>query len=464
MRDDNRTLPLHHEGTLTLQLHNARTGKLEYQETIKNFASKATYRRMEWEIRGAYHNGLVSIAASVNDKAPKSPFGAIVLTDSTLPEDASNEWMMPGKTIGWANGTAYAGIDTLRGTPSITELDAQETYTKWVYTWPDIAANGTIGSVGFCNAYDPTVIPNGPRSMFPLTGTIEQKWATTVEWYYFARASSSLSFAHDGGTGLSVVRLDGDYAPTLASFSVFPYFTRIRGLAWDSAGQFLWVIGESNANKVIAKFDSDGVLQEGPYNTTNRDHRYLAFDGTNLWSTTQAGGTMTAWCINPSNGNDINNFAYDLYVGQSGQYVCGLCWEPTYQRLWVRTTMSAYDGYNSSQSFYYLYNRATLLSFNTSGEEQTPEVSLWGYNLENASHVYLSAQDTNDSARYHDFDVIDAYQFALPAYSTALGASPYRFVVRFRPDGMATRARLSTPVTKNNTQTLKVVYQVDYSV
>lgn len=448
-----KDLPLHQQGTITLQLHNAKTGKLEYEDTVKNFATKATYRLMEWEVRNAYTNGLTGINASVNDPAPKNPFGAIALTDSTLPTDPENEWIMPGKLIGWANGTAYAGIDTFRDTPSITELDAQETYTKWVYTWPDIAANGTIGSVGFCRSYYETVIPTGPSSLFPLSATAEQSWPTTSNWTYFARANSTLSFAHDGGGGQSITRLDGDYAPTLATFSVHPYVTTVRGLAWDPVGEFLWVIGEAGANKVIAKFDSSGALQEGPYNTTNRNHRYLAFDGTNLWSITQSNGwdyfnvaasTFTAHCINPSNGNDISNFTKSVYVGSYGQNVCGLCWDPTFQRLWVRTNMRHLAG--NSQS---IYNRATIKSFNTSGVEQTPEISTWAWGA--SSQSYTSLADYNV---YADFDIIDANQFAMP-YGTN--------VYRVRPDGMATRAKLDTPVTKNSTQTLKVVYQVDYS-
>ncbi len=461
-------LPHYQEGSITLQLHNANTGKLEYRQSVKNFVALPALRRLEWEMRNAYTDGLTAINASVSDDKPKSPFGGIVLTDSTKEVDPQNEWMMSGKTIGWADGTSYAGIDTLRGTPSITELDAQPTYTKWVYTWPDAAANGTIGSVGFCHPHYTATIPGGPRSLFSVSGTIEQTWATTNQWYYFARASTTLSFAHDGGTGLSVIKLDGDYAPTLATFTVHPYFTRIRGLAWDRTGQFLWVIGESNANKVIAKFDSDGVLQQGPFNATNRDYRYLAFDGTNLWSTTQSGGTMTAWCINPANGNDISNFMHELYFyspnSYYGQTVAGLCWEPTNQRLWVRTTMPSDDDYGSpTHEWYYRVNRATMLSFNTSGEEQTPEVSMWGWDISQQSYIYMASISADNSANYTDFDIIDEHQFAMPCYSFSIGASPYYSVVRFRPDGMATRAKLDTPVTKNSTQTLKVVYQVDYS-
>lgn len=436
------------KGKITVQLHNAKTGKLEHEQHIENFVARPALRRLEWQIRQNYVTDITTIGGTYSDPTPKSPFGAIVLTDSTLTEDPANEWSMPGKLIGYALRAAYAGTDTLRGTPSITELDAQETYSKWVYLWPDIAANGTIGSVGFSGyeAFGTEVIPTAPRSIFSLSASVEQTWPTTSNWTYFAR-SSTMSFAHPGNNSTSITRLDTDYAPTLASFDVFPYVKVVRGLAWDPTGEFLWVIGEADANKVIAKFNSSGVLQEGPYNTTNRNHRYLAFDGTNLWSATQSGATVTFWCINPANGNDINNFTHETYRTSSGDYysqmVCGLCWEPTFQRLWVRYTMYSHGGAGAQ------YNKATIQGFNVSGEQDTPEISLRAYNFNTGGtaalyHYSISA----------DFDYIDGTQFAVP-YSTA--------VYRFRPDSMATRAKLSPAVTKNNTQTLKVVYQVDYS-
>ncbi len=57
------------------------------------------------------------------------------------------------------------------------------------------------------------------------------------------------------------------------------------------------------------------------------------------------------------------------------------------------------------------------------------------------------------STPYHDFDVIDSSQFAMPQGSN---------VHRVRLTGLGTRSKLDSPVVKTNTQTLKVIYQINY--
>lgn len=67
---------------------------------------------------------------------------------SAVPVD---ETLFPGALIGWSDYQLYSGTDTKRGTINITESGLQEgtMELKLVFDWPTHAANGTFGTLGF---------------------------------------------------------------------------------------------------------------------------------------------------------------------------------------------------------------------------------------------------------------------------------------------------------------------------
>jgi hypothetical protein len=214
----------------------------------------------------------------------------------------------------------------------------------------------------------------------------------------------------------------------------------------------LWIIGTSGANKAIAAYSQAGVLQTGPFTLTNRTYLYLAHDGTNLWAATQTAGTstVTLFQLNATNGADITNFATTLPNTDASYSVSGLAWEPTYQRLWLKLSGITTAGNDNTRAF--------LRSFNSGGTVQTADVSLNPYDFTGTGITYLYNTAGNNAALYkQDFDIIDAYQFAMPTNWASINR-----VARFRPDGLWSRSLLGTPVVKNNTQTLKLIYQINY--
>jgi hypothetical protein len=436
-----------HHAKITVQTQDALTGKIIDQVHGENFSANQVIRQAKWQQRNAFKTGITTIGATDTDYAPHQATQALVLTDSGLAEDSTNEWQMPGNLLGYALKSTYAGSDIYRGTPNITQLAADSTSTKWVFDWPTNAANGTIRSVGWVGyqAQDSTT-STGP--FFYTSATIEQSWSASNIMNYFARASNTLSFSNSTSSPTSVAVLDTTYAQT-TTFSVSSQFTSITGLAWDSGNNFLWVIGANNSTRRIAAYNSSGVLQTGPYTTTTRTYNCLAFDGTYLWSTTQISGiNNTAWKISTSDGSDVSNFDFTTSYWQNNTSypvtVCGLCWDPTYARLWVRTA-PAVSGYNSF-----------IASYNTSGVKQTPDISTYVYTPSAGNFsVTISVYAAGTNSR--DFDVIDGNQFAVPNnyYGTQL-------VYRLRADNLGTRSLLSSPVVKANTQTLKVIYTINY--
>ncbi|WP_418790907.1 hypothetical protein [Phosphitispora sp. TUW77] len=74
----------------------------------------------------------------------------IALTDNAAAV-ATDELNLPGNIIGWANIDGYVGADTLRGTINIQEshFDFINEAMVLVFDWPTNAANGTFQTVGF---------------------------------------------------------------------------------------------------------------------------------------------------------------------------------------------------------------------------------------------------------------------------------------------------------------------------
>lgn len=411
------------EGIVTLQLYNAESNKLEQEICTQNFAANQTIRYNDWQQRSAIKTGLSTIGVTDIDYSPHQAANAIVLTDSNLSEAASTEWYMPGKTIGYGLKSTYAGTDIWRGTASTADLLANSTLTKWVFDWPTNAANGNIASVGWVDYISNTLSPTDP--MFRTSSTILASYSTPSGWTRFARADANMSFGSTGGSVVSV--LNTSFSQT-TTFNVNAQFTAIRGLAWDSANSFLWIIGDNGAARRIAAYNSSGVLQSGPFTITTRSYICLAHDGTNLWSVTQdSGSNHTGWKINTTDGSDMTNFTFTT---NPSSVVCGLAWDSTKNMLWMR-----YSGTTGFQAW------------DTSGNKKNVEISTSSYTPSVGNYNTALSQA-------NDIDMVNDHELAVPNSTT---------LYHIRLDGMGTRALLPSPVTKNNTQTLRLIYQLNYT-
>ena len=77
-------------------------------------------------------------------------FNSLELTDATHPEDAQNEWVMAGKTVGYAHTTdSYSGTNTLRGSYNLSESFTNREQVHIVVDFPTHAGNGTFQSIYF---------------------------------------------------------------------------------------------------------------------------------------------------------------------------------------------------------------------------------------------------------------------------------------------------------------------------
>lgn len=431
------------EGKLTLQLFNAKNGRLEEQVETNNFAANQAIENAKWQQRNVFKAGLSALGVADTDYQPYHPSNCMVLSDSTLAVSPATEWFMQGKTLGWASKATYAGTDIWRGTVNTTPLQATPTSVKWVFDWPTHAGNGLIGSVGWVNSRSQTLSATNPE--FRCSLLRESAHVTAGVWYRFARATSTLFFGNTGNTTVYV--LDSIFSQT-TTFNVGAQFTAVRGLAWDGTNSFLWIIGDNGADKVIAAYNSSGVLQTGPFTVTNRVYILLAYDGTNLWSLTNVSGNQyTAWSLNPTNGADVTNFNLTVNVNN---LICGLAWDVGRSLLWTRQYSG--DGYTVTG----------LQGWNTSGEKKTVEFALGahpsytsnqGVYTENNGSYNNNLTIFNDGTTRCDIDFVDDNRIAVPSGTT---------VHVCKANSMGTRALLGTPVNKANTQTLKLIYEINY--
>jgi hypothetical protein len=474
------------QGHVTAELFDAKTGKLVQREQTHNFVSQPAIDFLKQSQRSQFTRGIYSLNNSLNQdyfKVDKSD-GVIVLTDSTSATDPANETHLYGQFIGWANKDNYSGSDSYRGTANGSLSSADDTQCTWVFDWSTSAANGTIGSVGWVKPAGFYTEPgSSPATYFPSWSSVSASYATPQTWTYLTRASSSQSFGSTGNTNISV--LDASFVQS-NSFSVSGQFSNVKGIAWDTTNNKLWVLGTAGGVAKVASYTATGTLVDALTTVTNRSYRALAFDGTNLWTLTQSGTTVTVYAINPTDGSDTSNFSYSTSNGYNGltwltESATGIAWEPTKGNLWIRHySYSNYSGdypqwYGLITKIDYTHDApAVLRCFTPSGNASATQISLFPASQILGSKSYMGSISSsyniaycdnvaNSSLQYFyvlncssslDFDVVDPYTFLIPQGSN---------IYQIEADGMGSRALLPAPIAKTNTQTLRITYQMTYS-
>lgn len=465
------------EGNLTVELRDATTEKVIEKQETHNFISQSGIRYIKYLQRANYFKDQISTLNSTADTdfAPINPFGSIVLTSSTKSPDSANEGVFDGKLIGYAAKTVYSGADSLRGTPNVSLSQATSTYTKWVYDWATNAANGTIGSVGWSFPGDTWIVSGQYESRFACCCSIEDYKTTNVPAISrIARASGSQYFAIGGANYAAVLTLDTNFTQT-ATFTPSAQFkasTALTGVTWDFNNNKIWVLGVNTGNApIMASYSTSGTLIDGPITLTNRAYTDITFAGTNLWmivstvNTYQTGtptaGAGAAYEISPS-GSDVSNFTFTLpkanayfnsNYGNWGEYPYSIAYETSTQRLYIATASYFAIGGIYATSPDTNGGTSNIRIFTTAGVEACVPHNLSAWNRLTGARAALPASSAYNAPG--GIDLININQFLMVA--------PGLGVYRVGLDGMGSRAKLSSTITKNNLQTLRITYQMDYT-
>jgi hypothetical protein len=168
-------------------------------------------------------------------------FDAIYLTDYGGAEDA-NEVIMRGNIIGWAGRErTYAGADTKKGTFNAAESILTDInrngYFKFIFDWPTHSANGVFNSIwwAFHRDADATYY----KTIQPVTwgsgGNAWNDYDYACDGNYFYRVTNS------GIIYRVLLNLTTAYTNVDVSSVVG---TSVRGIEWD--GTFFWIINHSD--------------------------------------------------------------------------------------------------------------------------------------------------------------------------------------------------------------------------
>lgn len=135
------------KGKSMIELRNAETGEVEQRVEDENMVTNAAYNLVNG---GSYFNQISSnfLNGSVLfNRLLDNAFGGLLLFEKAIPEDVNNIFpQRKNKFVGCA-GTEYNGTDIFRGNLNVTESTEINSGYRYVWDFPTDKANGTIRSV-----------------------------------------------------------------------------------------------------------------------------------------------------------------------------------------------------------------------------------------------------------------------------------------------------------------------------
>lgn len=476
------------KGHVTIELFNAKTGKLEQKTESDNFIAQAGVRHLQWAQRNFYFKDQIYTLNNTLDQdyIPIDPYNSIVLSDSATPEAPSTEWYMPGKLIGYSTKLTYVGSNNLRGSPNGVQSEATPTYTKWVFDWPTNAANGTISSIGWMS--NVALTPSGTTALFASSASIIDTKTSGIPFIAnIAKGANGVWFGAGGSSSnaTTIYVLDSNFQQTSA-FNISSQFSTsytVNGIAWDSANSKLWVLGRNAATSFrIASYNSGGTLIDGPFAVTTRTVYYgLTYDGNDLYtlgvstSSTTAGANNAPLYKISTSGVDVANYSVQLgdFTGYSGdahyERAYSLAYDNSRNQIIIGTGY-AYTVGNTRAALVLNSNGYTgrFVYYDTSGNTAGVDASsvVWPMSINSFP---------NNGARKPIYSMYDNWQYLwTPDFEIdsngeilitqgLVNNTTNSYVSRVRLDGLGSRTVLASPVTKNNTQTMKITYQMNYS-
>lgn len=264
-----------------------------------------------------------------------------------------------------------------------------------------------------------------------------------------------------------------------------------RGLTWDNVNSRLWVLG---TGLKLSAYTSAGIAISGttvPIPSGGL-YRGLAFDGEYLWVGDNSGTTYTSasvgklWQIDPADGSVVSGFTFPqayIYSGSSAfaNTIKDISFDQEKSVLWVRTAPYDYSNLSQPPNF-----ANEIKAFTVDGSIAAYSVipSPWtGLSGVGTTSGYASGQSNFNYGRPSGSDTYDNYDEVavvdLSGTSTSGMGCEYignnMFMIcnsssstsnrcyKILADGLGSRALLSSPIAKTDSQTLRITYQVNFS-
>jgi len=494
-------------------------GKVIQREEGHNFLGKMWEERAKWEQQRLWtflhpNVSLDTYGISYNAQ-PIFPAEFCAFWNDATAESASTERSVNKSLVGFASRWPVGSPTGKRGVVNLTESVFDSTGSKWVFDWTTSQGNGTFQSVGWTRV-DPSF--NGGEAMmvqWPEVGFVRVTPAVNGVYYsggcawdgtlFYSIVPSSAStssatyriqsFPAAGGNGTTVVNIPTSMAPAGINGGF-----RTRGLAksgsdWYICGQeylaasFRAYIGKMNSSGTELWSRLENSTSEFQYGNTIK-YMDVTIDGSGYpWV---IGDNAVMYKLSPTDGTIVTRVPLNLSTSATYEDACGIAWDSTDGNFWVNLSKglvkvdssgnlvgpawaygaAGYGGGYSSETatspfsgtatWYASRVNETYTLTNAGLSQSTSEMFYtdWPSYIEGpscyASYWVGGALVMKGGEPWGGYGV-STNSNGSSAYPSLLGITP------MRGNNLASRMRLSSPVTKTSSNALKVTYTFTFS-
>jgi hypothetical protein len=425
---------------------------------------------IEWMVAaGANACGYAPAASPALDYYPTSGQGTpgsapcgVVLTTAAHAEDPTNDRFIRGAMTAWSYLEGFTGTETHRGSLNASECVVSPSKAVFVFDWPTSAGNGTAQSVYWANTlFTGNVLSTWPEMFLQNAAGTGYGSTSTPTWM----GSQATGFTYYGSQRDVGLYLDPDGVS---------YWTLQPNLATGDCYMLKRTLGTGALVSSI-RLNGSGF---GVYGFTNDGSGSLG-----NWWTYDGGGNLKKW---PAAGGTATSTTSYATLGIPQPYNGATF--PTYTMffyngyIWLQSTPSGgpYRMYQILASGPTLAASVTIPS-SPSGQPVGPNGTYAGLYYPDATNgdelwlstvQYVNRYDLSGNWRGTFIPAIGSFYTGMSLYpgggvmysigSFTTVPVQYNYIVNNCRQFHA-RSLLPSPVTKSNTQTMKLTYEFDYT-
>jgi hypothetical protein len=403
-------------------------------------------------------SGLSRNSTQISDNPPPFNANSVVLTDASSAEDQTNDRILRGRLAAWSYMDGYTGSDIYRGQQNNTESVATPTKSMFVFDWPTNSGNGNINSVYWTYVNFGGV--TGGLGLFSYNG---EMWDVNAgPWGSSITGAAPTGFTSGNNGNLNE-----------------------KGFFLDPDGTHWWTLCYNNTGSttnLVKRNLSDGAFISSFVLTGGSNYGFLfgfAFDGTNWWTydANSGSGALRKW--NGSGTLLSTTTAATLGISNPSNFSFsgGVMFIDKNNKIWLQSGGST-QIYQIDPSGPTLITTLTLESGAVG--QGTTRCGCYFTDATNGDEIWIAG--SNSGQAIYRFDLSGnqrgAFRTGFPPNTIPVGiaqsGNSYYALNSFNGSmtdtfGLAnvrqffTRSLLPALVTKNNTQTMKLTYEFDYS-
>jgi hypothetical protein len=477
-------------GIVTVELSDAETGRIAYRETAENFVSNQSKAVARWFQRfmwGMFCPVETKNAAGYRpSEMPWFPADHIAYWNDATAENAATEVNVQKELVGWASRNPIGSNSGKRGVVNISESEFTDSYAKWVWDWTTAQGNGTFQSVGWTRVHE----TNG----FPMARFPEEDLITVTHSGTYTSMAAALAWSASGSKWLMIDALQASpYSVRLVSVGTSggastvevtlsgwaSYQGTIKDVDVYGTNYFSCGFSPTNYPRLV-KHDSTGaVIWTKDEGTQYAYHRGVTVDSSGKPWTAGSDGIMRRH----SASDGTVELTITPALAPSALY--GIAYDPADGHFWISGLFSGGVGIakvdNSGGTVGPLFGlNANSYTVNSTVGNPDPPAGNYVVPASNGRDTFGFGRNVASASSSTGYSVIRTPSIAnnlttVSSYGLPLAIGPSgvlyaglsanagtKYISSLAGATLGTRVRLSSPVTKTNTQNLKVTYQFDF--